>query len=99
MNILITGAWNDWLEQRTAIEELGHSVVFMQRETDALLLSADFPAVRIDLYSIRGQIIFGEMTFFPWSGYMNFRPDSFDLVLGDRFVLPHPNYAGKELGQ
>lgn len=51
-------------------------------------LSADFPFARIDLYSLEGKIYFGEITFFPWSGYMEFEPDSFDFELGKRFVLP-----------
>ena len=51
-------------------------------------LSADFPAARIDLYSISGRILFGEITFFPWSGFMKFTPDSFDYELGEKFILP-----------
>lgn len=57
----------------------------------ARTLSADFPAVRVDLYSIHNKIIFGEMTYFPWSGYMQFTPDSFDFELGGKFVLPERN--------
>lgn len=59
----------------------------------AKILSAGLPAVRIDLYSIRGKIYFGEMTFFPWSGYMHFRPDQFDCILGEHFVLPEKNHG------
>ena len=51
-------------------------------------LSEDFPFARIDLYSIEGKVYFGEITFFPWSGYMKFTPDSFDVELGEKFVLP-----------
>ena len=51
-------------------------------------LSKDFPAARIDLYSIAGKLYFGEITFFPWSGFMHFRPDSFDAILGEKFRLP-----------
>ena len=49
----------------------------------AARLSADFPFARIDLYSIQGKTYFGEITFFPWSGYMEFEPDEFDFILGD----------------
>ena len=59
----------------------------------AKILSADIPAARIDLYSIRGRIYFGEITFFPWSGYMKFTPDQFDCILGDHFVLPEKNHG------
>ena len=54
----------------------------------ATVLCKDFPAVRVDLYSIEGKIYFGELTFFPWSGYVQFTPDSFDFELGKQFVLP-----------
>ncbi|MBQ7526267.1 MAG: carbonic anhydrase [Bacteroidaceae bacterium] len=48
-------------------------------------LAEGFPFVRIDLYNIRGRIIFGEMTFYPWSGYCRYTPDSFDFDLGLSF--------------
>ena len=51
-------------------------------------LSAGFPFARVDLYNIGGQIIFGEITFYPWSGYVRFTPDSFDFELGKYFKLP-----------
>ena len=48
-------------------------------------LAQGFPFVRVDLYNIDGQIIFGELTFYPWSGYVNYTPDSFDFALGEAF--------------
>lgn len=50
-------------------------------------LSEDFPHVRVDLYNISGQIIFGELTFYPSSGYCHFIPDNFDYILGDQFDI------------
>lgn len=55
-------------------------------------LSEDFPAVRVDLYSIEGKLYFGELTYFPWSGYMWFQPDEFDFQMGEKFVLPERNH-------
>jgi hypothetical protein len=49
-------------------------------------LSEDFPYARIDLYNIKGKIYFGEITFYPWSGYVKFHPDKFDFTLGNYFV-------------
>lgn len=49
-------------------------------------LSEDFPYARIDLYNIKGRIVFGEITFYPWSGYVKFTPDEFDYQLGDFFT-------------
>ena len=51
-------------------------------------LSSDFPFVRVDLYNVGGKIYFGELTFYPWSGYVQYYPDEFDFKLGKHFVLP-----------
>lgn len=53
----------------------------------ASILSEDFPHVRVDLYDIDDKIIFGELTFYPWSGYVQFTPDSFDYELGKDFDI------------
>ncbi len=58
----------------------------------ARTLSADFPAVRVDLYSIKGRTYFGELTFFHCSGYVQYDPDSFDFELGEKFILPQRNH-------
>lgn len=50
-------------------------------------LSEDFPYVRVDLYNIDGKIYFGELTFYPWSGYVQFAPDEVDYLLGKEFEL------------
>jgi len=50
-------------------------------------LAEGFPFARIDLYNIQGKIYFGEITFYPGSGYYIFNPDSFDFELGKYFNL------------
>lgn len=50
-------------------------------------LSEDFPHVRVDLYNLQGRIYFGEITFYPGSGYEIFNPQDFDLKLGRKFDL------------
>lgn len=50
-------------------------------------LSEGFPYVRVDLYCVDGKIYFGELTFYPWSGYVQFTPDEFDFELGEDFNL------------
>lgn len=50
-------------------------------------LSEDFPYVRVDLYNIKGKIYFGELTFYPWSGYVQYSPDSADFLFGEDFEL------------
>lgn len=54
----------------------------------AEVLSADFPHVRVDLYSLDDTIRFGELTFFNASGYMIYDPDQFDMEVGEKFILP-----------
>lgn len=53
----------------------------------ATLLSKDFPFVRVDLYNVDGKIYFGELTFYPWSGYVKFVPQEFDKTLGRLFDI------------
>ena len=50
-------------------------------------LSADFPYVRVDLYSVEGKVYFGELTFYPWSGYVQYTPDEWDYKFGEDFPL------------
>lgn len=57
-------------------------------------LSKDFPFVRVDLYNVDGKIYFGELTFYPWTGYVQFTPDSFDYELGDLFNMKNLTGGG-----
>lgn len=50
-------------------------------------LSSLFPFARVDFYNIKEKIVFGEITFYPGSGFERFSPDSFDYILGKNFVI------------
>lgn len=50
-------------------------------------LSKDIAFVRIDFYESHEKIYFGEMTFFPGSGFEEFTPDKWDRTLGDMIDL------------
>ena len=50
-------------------------------------LSEGFPYVRVDLYDVDGKVYFGELTFYPWSGYVQFEPDQWDFAFGKDFEL------------
>lgn len=50
-------------------------------------LSKDFPYVRVDLYNVDGKVYFGELTFYPWSGYVQYEPDEWDFKFGEDFEL------------
>lgn len=51
-------------------------------------LSAPFPFVRVDLYNIQGEIIFGELTFTPAAGIDGNLSQETDLLLGNMLELP-----------
>lgn len=51
-------------------------------------LAQEFPFVRVDFYSLNSKIYIGELTFYPWSGCVQFTPDDFDFELGKSFTLP-----------
>ena len=52
-------------------------------------LSKGFPQVRIDLYSEEQKIMFGEMTFYHFSGNRPFNPHKYDEILGEYFEIPN----------
>lgn len=54
-------------------------------------LSNGIPFIRIDLYDISKRIYFGEMTFFPASGFGKFSPEDADKKLGELLLLPQIN--------
>jgi len=54
----------------------------------ATKLANKFPFVRVDLYNINGTILFGEMTFYPTDGRMDFAPEVYNTTFGDYMTLP-----------
>lgn len=46
-------------------------------------LASGFPFIRVDFYNVNGNIYFGELTFFPNSGFGKFVPEEWDRMLGD----------------
>jgi len=61
---------------------------FSDLQKYAAKLAAGFPFVRVDLYCVADQIYFGEMTFYPTSGFGLFTPDETDFVFGSLLELP-----------
>jgi len=55
------------------------------------ILSEDFPHVRVDFYSVKDNIIFGELTFFHESGMGKFKPEIFEYKMGRWLDLPFEN--------
>lgn len=60
---------------------------FDEMKSIAGKLSEGFPFVRVDLYQAEGKVYFGELTFYPASGYGQFTPDEWDVKLGSLFNI------------
>ena len=82
--------WN-YIDIQTDCDQLGNIIekpkILEKMKKTAEKLSKDFPYVRVDLYCINKKIYFGEMTFYPWTGYVQYTPDEFDYELGKDFEL------------
>lgn len=50
-------------------------------------LSKDIPFARIDFYTINSHVYFGEITFYPASGFVGFIPETVDVLLGKKIML------------
>lgn len=60
----------------------------------AAQLSKGIPQVRIDFYEVGDKVLFGELTFFHFSGIMPFRPEEWDKRFGEMLTLPGENGGG-----
>ncbi len=54
----------------------------------AEVLSENIPFVRVDFYEVKGQLYFGELTFYPGAGWEEFEPEEWDRKLGEWITLP-----------
>jgi hypothetical protein len=54
----------------------------------ARVLAKDFTFVRVDFYETNNNIYFGELTLYPGSGFEEFRPEKWDLQMGEWLKLP-----------
>lgn len=61
---------------------------FEEMKTIASRLSQGIPHVRVDLYSIKSKIYFGEMTFCHHGGSIPFHPVEWDYIFGSWINLP-----------
>ena len=53
-------------------------------------LSAGIPFLRVDLYNVDAKIYFGELTFFPASGFGRISPEQYDCIIGKSLELCQP---------
>jgi hypothetical protein len=71
-----------------SVAPLGRPQSFDEMVRVAECLGKPVDMVRVDLYEVRGRVIFGEMTNYPLAGARPFSPPSFDLELGSKWMLP-----------
>lgn len=60
---------------------------FEEMRTIAEKISKGHPFIRVDLYNISGRIFFGEITFYPASGFGRFTPEIFNYKIGNLIEL------------
>ncbi len=78
----------EWVRQPFAFKAppedraLERPVSFERMLAASELLAGDLPFVRVDFYECEGKPLFGEMTFYPTSGFGVFTPASWDLRFG-----------------
>lgn len=60
---------------------------FEEMKKLARILSKDIPFLRVDFYQINGRVYFGELTFYPSSGFIRFYPEEYDKTMGDMLKL------------
>lgn len=85
-------AWNHLDVQRP---EHGNAILPIERPKQyelmkklASKLSEKMPFARIDFYEINEKVYFGEITFYPASGFEGFKPEEWDMKLGEWIKLP-----------
>ncbi len=54
----------------------------------ANVLSNGMTFIRVDFYEVNGQVYFGELTFYPASGFGEFHPPKWNKIMGDLVILP-----------
>ncbi len=69
-------------------KNISKPVCFDEMKDIASKLSKGIPHVRIDLYEVKGQIFFGEYTFYHHGGCVPFHPQKWDGIFGSWIKLP-----------
>jgi hypothetical protein len=82
--------WSDWPGVKGGLpgDDVRPPDNFEEMARIAGELSRPFDFVRVDLYSVRGKVYFGEFTQYPSGGIGEIEPRSFDDYMGSRWTLP-----------
>ncbi len=63
-------------------------VTFENMKGLATVMSKEIPFLRVDFYEVNGKMYFGELTFYPASGFGEFEPGIWNEKLGQMLKLP-----------
>ncbi len=69
-------------------EEISQPAVLDEMLELSEKLAESIPFVRTDFYDVGGKVYFGEMTFYPASGFEKFVPDNYDSLFGEWLKIP-----------
>lgn len=88
---LYTPSW-EFIDEKVAYENDPEANLAAPANLDEMLqcarkLSAGFPHVRVDFYSIGDRLVFGEMTFYHGAGYLHFENEEFERLMGSYWEL------------
>lgn len=73
---------------RSVAAEIGKPQNYNEMIILAEKISIGIPFVRVDFYEINKKVYFGELTFYPGSGFEEFRPSEWDEIFGSWIKLP-----------
>ena len=87
--------WFDEKFNRLEIKEGGHDIdqnIVKPKKLKEMIelskkISKNIPFVRTDFYLIKNQVYFGEITFYPASGFERFNPEEWNKKMGDLLLL------------
>lgn len=77
----------EWV-YKNSHKKLVKPLAFDEMKEIAKTLSINIPHVRVDLYEVKGKVYFGELTFFHQGGMAPFKPQKWDVKLGEWIELP-----------
>lgn len=84
--------WNKLPFKRPQLDcsekELAKPIHFDKMLKLSEILSKNIPFIRCDFYEINSKVYFGELTFYPASGFEAFEPEEWDHKLGSWLELP-----------
>lgn len=88
----MTTEWEKAPFQREDFKQVTGQIAKPQHYSDMLVLAeklaTGIPFIRVDFYEIQGRVYFSELTLYPCSGLMSFRPKEYDGIVGAKLTLP-----------